>query len=91
MLHHGGEIELRRADDDAEGPKTVRRLVEHFAGIEKRLGGNAADIEAGPPERLHLLDDRDLHAELRRADRTDIAAGARADDDEVVHNEEILI
>ena len=47
MLHHGAEIELRRPDDDPEGPKTVRRLVEHLGGVEERLGRDAADVEAG--------------------------------------------
>ena len=37
-----------------------------------------------PPSVFDLLDDGDLHAELRGADRADIAAGAGADDDEIV-------
>ena len=84
MLHHGAEIELRRPDYDPEGPKTVARLVEHLGGVEERLRRDAADVEAGSAQGLHLLDDRDLHAQLRCADRANVAAGTRADDDEVV-------
>src|SRR4051794_486836 len=52
--------------------------------MEQRLGGNAADVEAGTAEGLVFLDHRHLHAKLCRADRADIAAGAGADDSEIV-------
>src|SRR5262249_25589048 len=42
------------------------------------------DVEAGAAEGLVLLDHGHLHAELRRADGADIAAGTGADDDEIV-------
>src|SRR5205807_4779655 len=48
------------------------------------LGRDAADVEAGAAERLVLLDHHHLHAELRRADRAEIAARAGTDDDEVI-------
>ena len=59
-----------------------------FRRVEEGLGGDAADVEAGAAEADligfgSLLDDRDLFAELGRADRADVAAGAGADDDEV--------
>ena len=87
VLHHRGEIELRRADDDAERREAVAGLLEHLRGVKQRLGGDAADVEAGAAERLALLDHGDLHAELRGADRADIAAGAGADDDEIIGHE----
>ena len=40
-----------------------------------------------PPKVLSLLDHRGLQAELRRADGADIAAGAGADDDEIVSHD----
>ena len=52
--------------------------------VEQRLGGDAADVEAGAAEGLALLDDGSLQAELRRPDGADIAARAGADDDEIV-------
>ena len=64
--------------------KGMARLLEHFGGVQQRLRGDAADVEAGAAEGRRFLDDRDLLAELRRAYRADIAAGAAADDDCVV-------
>ena len=58
-------------------------VVEHFGRAQQRLGRDAAPVEADAAEQL-ALDDRGLEAELRRADRGDIAAGPGAEDDEVV-------
>ena len=33
VLHHRGEIELGRRDDDAERAEPMRRLLEHFGGV----------------------------------------------------------
>ena len=79
-----GEIELRRADADAHLGEAVAGLLEQLGGVQQRLRRDAADVEAGAAEGRVLLDHGDLHAELRRADGADIAAGAGADDDEVV-------
>jgi hypothetical protein len=49
VLHHRCEIELRRRDDDAERPKRVRRLVEHFGGIEDALQGMQPMLRQVPP------------------------------------------
>ena len=62
----------------------VTGLLEHLGGVQQRLRRDAADVEAGAAEGGALLDHRDLHAELRRADGADIAARAGADDDEIV-------
>ena len=78
------EIELGRLDDDAERGEAMRRLVEHFGGVEQRLRRDAADVEAGAAEASSLFRHGDFHPELRGADRADIAAGAGADDDEIV-------
>ena len=58
--------------------------VVELARIEQRLARDAADVEAGAAERRPLLDAGHLHAELRGADRGDVAAGAGADHDQVV-------
>ena len=84
VLHHRAKIELGRRDDDAERAQPVARLLEHFGGVQQRFRGNAADVEAGPAERLALLDHGDFHAQLRGADRADVAAGAGADHHNVV-------
>ena len=82
--HHRLQIELRRADLDAEALELVPGHVEHLGRVEQRLGGDAADIEAGAAKGRHLLDDRHLEAELGGLDGADIAAGAAADDGEIV-------
>ncbi len=66
-------------------------LVEQLGGVKQRIGGDAADIEAGPAMGLALLYHSDVHAELRRADGADIAAGTGANDDEIVrHGDSVM-
>ena len=48
-------------------------------GVDQRLRGNAADIEAGSADAAGFDEDR-VKAKLAQADRRDIAAGAAADD-----------
>ena len=48
------------------------------------LGGNTADVEAGAAEGGALLDAGGLEAQLRRLDGRHVAAGAAADDHDVV-------
>src|SRR6185437_2631627 len=64
-VHHGRQIELGRRDADAHLGKGVSGLLEHLRGMQQRLRGHAADIEAGAAQRRILLDHGDLHAELR--------------------------
>ena len=80
---HGGEIELR-LDLDAHGGEAVAGFGVGLARMQQRLGGDAADIEAGAAMRGALLHHGHLHAELRRADGADITAGPGADDDQVI-------
>ena len=72
---------LRLADIDAELARPAD-LVEKMSGDDPGLSGNAAPVETRAAE-LVLLDHRGLEAELRGADRRDVAAGAGADDDQV--------
>ena len=83
-LHHGGQIELRLTELDAHLVEQVAGFFEQLGRMQKRLRGNAADVEAGAAEGLVLLHDGHFHAELRRADGADIPAGTGADDDEVI-------
>ena len=83
-LHHGGKIELGITDLDAHAGERVPGLLEQLGGMQQGLRGNAAHIEAGAPQGGILLHHRHLHAELRRPDGADIAAGTGADDDEIV-------
>ena len=80
---HGGEVELR-FHLDAEMAEIVSGFGETLRGVEQRFRGYAADIETGAAVGGALLDDCDFHSKLGRADGADIAAGAGADDDEIV-------
>ena len=62
-------------------------MLHHFQRVrvlEQRLGRDTAPQQAGPAERLLLLDDGGLETELRGADRRDIPAGPGADHDDVI-------
>ena len=84
VLHHRGVVELWRADHDAERRHAMVSFLEHFRGVQQRLRGNAADVEARAAERLALLDHGHLQPKLGRADGAHVAAGSGADDDEIV-------
>src|SRR3546814_3829772 len=58
-------------------------IMIDFGRAQQRLGRDAAPVEANAAKIL-ALDDCGLEAQLRRADRRNIAAGAGAEDDEVV-------
>ena len=79
-LQERGDVGRDGADPDAVVGGVVAGEDELLGGIEERLARDAAHVEAGPPEGGALLDQRDLEAELRRAEGADIAAGAGADD-----------
>ena len=57
--------------------------VRQLGVAQQRLGRDAADVEADAAPVL-LLDDRDLLAELRGADRGDVPTRAGTEDDDVV-------
>ena len=60
----------------------VLHVMEDFGRAQQRLGRDAAPVRADAAEEI-ALHDRGLEAELRGADRGDIAAGPGADDDDV--------
>ena len=85
VLHHRGEIELRLADTTMpSGAKSWPASSNISEACSSALEGMQPMLRQVPPMRLALLDDGDLHAELRGADGAHIAAGAGADDDKVV-------
>ena len=69
------QIDARRADLDAHLAERVPGLLIKLRGVQHRLRGNAADVEAGAAEGRVLLDDGGLHPKLRGADGADVAAG----------------
>ena len=66
---------------DADGCRGAGGLG-HFGGVQQRLGGDAAAMQARPADLL-LLDQRDALAELRGAQRSRVAAAAAAEHDEI--------
>ncbi len=84
VFHHDRQVELRLVDLDAEHVEAVTGLLEHFRGMQQRLGRNAADVETGAAVGGALFDNSYLQTELGRLDRTDIPPRAGSDDDEIV-------
>ena len=56
----------------------LARLVDHLCRMQQRLGRNAADVQADAAERRPAIDQHHLQPEVRGAKRRGIAAGARA-------------
>jgi hypothetical protein len=75
------EIEAEIVGREAEFAQPVHQMPD-FRGAQQRLGRDAAPVEADAAQ-LVALDDRGLEAQLRRADRADIARRPAADDDHV--------
>src|SRR5690606_21984496 len=80
-LDHLSEIERGAGDGKAVVAEMAEGL-EHLAGLQQRLGRDAPPVQADAAEGV-ALDDGGLHAELRGADRRDVAARAGADHDDV--------
>src|SRR6185437_5073971 len=82
--HQRLQIELDAGDLDAMLGERVLRLGIFLRGLQQRLGRDATDIETSAAETAALLDAGGTEAQLRCADGGDVAAGAAADDDDVV-------
>ncbi len=80
---HGGEVEADLIEDDAVFGGFLFREDEMIARSEERFARDAADVEAGAAEVGVFLDEGGLESELGGTDGADIAARARADDDDV--------
>src|SRR4029450_12640628 len=80
-LDHGGGIVSHLL-----GRETVvvgmLHVMKDLGRAQQRLGGDATPVEADASE-IIALDDRGRKTELRRADRGDVAAGPRANDDDI--------
>lgn len=60
-------------------------LVVEVRVVQQRLGGDAADVEAGAAQRAALLHARHLHAQLCRFDGAHVAARPATHHHQVVH------
>ena len=57
----------------------IRGLVDHLGGMQQRLGGDAADIEADAAEHRPAFDQHHLGAEIGGAEGGGVAAGTGAE------------
>ncbi|MDZ7801230.1 MAG: hypothetical protein U5K81_10630 [Trueperaceae bacterium] len=83
-LHHGGEVQRDVRDRDAVRLEVVLGFGVALAGLQQGLAGDAADPQAGPAQGGLLLDQPDVQAQLRAADRRNVPAGAGPDDQQIV-------
>src|SRR5439155_15362397 len=80
---HGGKIETHTVDFDAMLRGILFRKNEMITRGEEGFARDAANVEAGAAELAVLLDDGGFESKLRGANRSDVAARAGADDDDV--------
>src|SRR4029077_4514816 len=59
----------------------LRRFLEALAGVQQRLGGDAADVQTGAAEGAAGIDARGLEPQLAQPDRRVVAARPAANDD----------
>jgi hypothetical protein len=83
-LHHGGQVELDITNLDTAALCVVQNLVVEVRVVEQRLGGDAADVEAGAAEGTALLNAGDLEAGLTSLDGSNVASNAATDDDQIL-------
>ena len=84
-FEHGADMERQAGRLDAVLGEFVLGEIPEFGGIEQRLAGDAADIEAGAPQGFGgpLLDNSHFLSELRRPDRRDVPTRPRADNNQI--------
>ena len=69
---------------EAHRREVVFGLVQHVAGVQERLGGDTAHVQAGAAQGFAAFDAGGFQAKLGAADGCDIAAGAGTDYDDVI-------
>ena len=84
LAQQDGKIEGDIVGLHAElGQMPAGQFLIQMAAVEQRLRRDAANVEAGAAQRRALLHAGHLQAMLRRANGSDITAGAAADDDDI--------
>ena len=80
---HRGPIQLEFGHLDAKFLGVLECVVD-FRVVQQNLGGDAADVKAGSPEKSVLFDDQSFQAPLRGANRGDVTARPAANDGQIV-------
>src|SRR5262249_4801733 len=81
---HARQVEADVADLDAVVAEPRAGQGVQLAGVEQRLAGDAADVQARAAQGSAFVDARHLHPQLRGADRRHVAARAGTDHYQVV-------
>ena len=81
-LHHARQIECNTLDHDAVNTQRGLCAVKQFARFQQGLARNTTHIEAGAAQ-CAFFNARHAHAQLRRANRSDISPRPCADNDEI--------
>ena len=81
---HLRPVDRRAFALEAHVGKVMFGFVQHMGGMQQRLGRDTADVQARAAQRLAPFDTGGFEAQLGTADRGHIAAGAGADDDDIV-------
>ena len=76
-LEQLGQVDFRRAEVDAVRAH-LADFVDDLGGMQQRLGGNAAHVEADAAQHGPAFDQRDLEAEIGGAERGGVATGPGA-------------
>ena len=80
--HHGGQIGGNTRGRQAVGLGMLH-LVKHFGAAQQGLGRDTAPVEADAAQ-IFAFDNRGLETQLCRADRRDIATGARTQNNHII-------
>jgi hypothetical protein len=75
---HLVQVDLRRREGDAHGAHGLR-LLDDRRGMQQRLRGDAADVEADPAEGLVALHQHHPQPQVRGAEGRRVAAGTAAE------------
>ncbi len=75
------EVDFGLAEADPERGRLLG-FRDHAGGVQQRLRGDAADVQADAAEHVEALDEHDLEAEVGGAEGGRVAAGSGADDDD---------
>ena len=84
LILHLVQIQLWLHLDTHFGHRAIGGSIIEFGRMQHRLGRDAAHIEAGAAQRRAAFRTGRFQPQLRRPNRSDIAAGAGTDDEDVV-------
>ena len=82
VVAHPGQVDPRRLEMNAQGV-ALPRVGDELGGVQQRLGGDAAHVQAGAAQLLGRVDQGDFHALVGRQEGRGVAARTAADDEQL--------